>query len=287
MFDCMLTTTYVAPLDRVQTLLQTQHVNSKISAQWRYKGIYDCFTKVNRDQGTLSLWRGNLTSCITIVPLTLLMLAMKKVYNKTEDKLTSNNPLKLLFKEILLPGVLATSIWPLLYPMVFVATRLQADVGINPIRREFRGFRDCVKKIYQVEGIRSFYKGLSMSLSNALVHTILVPGIFNGGIILMLINGKQPGELFQICFGSSLIFFSHIVAYPLETMSKRIMIQQGKSHKLFNSGFECYKWTMKNEGYRGFYRGFLPYLMLQCNPAILGMLVGIQEYIQKQRLEKE
>lgn len=59
--------TVVAPIERVKLLLQVQAASSQIKPEDQYKGIIDCFTRVARDQGVLSLWRGNLANVIRYV----------------------------------------------------------------------------------------------------------------------------------------------------------------------------------------------------------------------------
>eukprot|EP00347_Sterkiella_histriomuscorum_P007218 403349809 len=168
----------------------------------------------------------------------------------------------------------------LMYPFSFVQTRLQADVGTTPINREFRGIRDCVRKIYKTEGTQSFYRGLTVSLSGVFVYRALYFGMYDCGLTLMLMNGVLPGPMIQFMFGTVVTIFSSILAYPFDVFRRRIMVQQGRSHKLFNSGFECFQWTMLNEGYRGFYRGLIVHLMKSYNSAIITLMLNAQIIIQ-------
>ncbi len=59
--------TLVAPIERVKLLLQTQHVNPALAGK-EYTGIMNCFTRVAKDEGFKSLWRGNLTNIIRYFP---------------------------------------------------------------------------------------------------------------------------------------------------------------------------------------------------------------------------
>jgi hypothetical protein len=43
--------TVMAPIERVKLLLQTQHTNTQIKKEERYKGLVDCFRRVRREQG--------------------------------------------------------------------------------------------------------------------------------------------------------------------------------------------------------------------------------------------
>lgn len=60
--------TCVAPIERVKLLLQVQDANKNIAVEDRYKGIGDCFSRVYREQGFVSFWRGNLANVLRYFP---------------------------------------------------------------------------------------------------------------------------------------------------------------------------------------------------------------------------
>jgi solute carrier family 25 (adenine nucleotide translocator) protein 4/5/6/31 len=48
--------TIVAPIERVKLVLQTQDASTQISAEGRYKGIFDTFRRIPKEQGFFSFW---------------------------------------------------------------------------------------------------------------------------------------------------------------------------------------------------------------------------------------
>lgn len=48
--------TIVAPIERVKLVLQTQDASTQISKETRYKGIFDTFKRLPKEQGFLSFW---------------------------------------------------------------------------------------------------------------------------------------------------------------------------------------------------------------------------------------
>ncbi|CAD6271405.1 unnamed protein product [Miscanthus lutarioriparius] len=57
--------TVVAPIERVKLLLQTQDGNAVLLGRARrFRGFADCVARTVRDEGVLSLWRGNGTAVI-------------------------------------------------------------------------------------------------------------------------------------------------------------------------------------------------------------------------------
>ena len=74
--------TVVAPLERVKILLQIQDAQKSIPKEERYKGIVDCFSRVHKEQGFLSFWRGNVVNVVRYFPTQALNFAFKDTYKK-------------------------------------------------------------------------------------------------------------------------------------------------------------------------------------------------------------
>jgi len=61
--------TAAAPIERVKLLIQNQDEMLKSGRlATPYKGIVECFTRTVRDEGFISLWRGNLANVIRYFP---------------------------------------------------------------------------------------------------------------------------------------------------------------------------------------------------------------------------
>lgn len=61
--------TAAAPIERVKLLIQNQDEMIKSGRLAEpYKGIGECFTRTVKDEGILSLWRGNNTNVIRYFP---------------------------------------------------------------------------------------------------------------------------------------------------------------------------------------------------------------------------
>ena len=73
--------TLVAPIERVKLLLQTQHVNPALAGK-EYSGIANCFSRVVKDEGFQSLWRGNLTNIIRYFPTQAFNFGFKDTFRQ-------------------------------------------------------------------------------------------------------------------------------------------------------------------------------------------------------------
>lgn len=71
--------TIVAPIERAKLLLQTQESNLVIlgGGRTRFKGMVDCIVRTVREEGILSLWRGNGSSVLRYYPSVALNFSLK------------------------------------------------------------------------------------------------------------------------------------------------------------------------------------------------------------------
>ena len=74
--------TSVAPMERVKLIIQNQEASDKIPVEERYKGMVDCFKRVVKEQGFLSLWRGNMTNVLRYFPTQALNFALNSKFKK-------------------------------------------------------------------------------------------------------------------------------------------------------------------------------------------------------------
>lgn len=72
----------VAPILRIETLLQVDGSIRLLSKERRSKGIVDCFKRVSREQGLRSFWRGNTANCLACYPSLLSNFAFKDMWDK-------------------------------------------------------------------------------------------------------------------------------------------------------------------------------------------------------------
>lgn len=74
--------TIVAPIERAKLLLQTQDSNMAILSDRhkRFKGMFDCIVRTVRDEGILSLWRGNGSSVLRYYPSVALNFSLKVLF---------------------------------------------------------------------------------------------------------------------------------------------------------------------------------------------------------------
>ncbi|KAL9689148.1 hypothetical protein QQ045_033580 [Rhodiola kirilowii] len=253
--------TIVAPIERAKLLLQTQESNQVIvgGGHRRFKGMCDCIARTVREEGILSLWRGNGSSVIRYYPSVALNFSLKDLYrNILRSGSDSENHL--------VPGAAANFIAGaaagcttliIIYPLDIAHTRLAADLGRNDVR-QFRGICHFLSTIHKKDGIRGIYRGLPASLQGMVVHRGLYFGGFDTMKEIMSEENKPEAALWKRWLVAQAVTTSAgLISYPLDTVRRRMMMQSGVENSMYHNTLDCWKQIYRKEGMASFYRGAL------------------------------
>jgi len=148
----------VYPLDFARTRLAADV--GKGAADRQFSGLADCLTKIYKSDGAKGLYQGFGVSVLGII-------AYRACYFGGYDTLkrvlfADQKKTNILFKFAIAQVVTAAS-GLFSYPLDTVRRRLMMQSGRKDVM--YTGTFDCVRKIYQKEGGRAFFKG---ALSNIL-----------------------------------------------------------------------------------------------------------------------
>ncbi|MED6122920.1 hypothetical protein PIB30_044441 [Stylosanthes scabra] len=252
--------TIVAPIERAKLLLQTQESNLAIvsSGRQRFKGMFDCILRTVREDGVLSLWRGNGSSVLRYYPSVALNFSLKDLYRRmlrgeNSHDITILSGASANFVAGAAAGCTALI---LVYPLDIAHTRLAADIGRKEAR-QFRGIYHFLATIFQKDGIRGIYRGLPASLQGMVVHR----GLYFGGFdtmkeILSEEESKPEIALWKRWLVAQAVTTSAgLISYPLDTVRRRMMMQSGMERPVYHSTLDCWRKIYRTEGLASFYRG--------------------------------
>lgn len=136
-------TTFTYPLDNARTRLTTQVNNNN------YNNIYDVFKKTS----IKNLYNGYRMTLCGFVPYNSLNFMFYNIY-KNYNIVNNQN-----INNLISGGIAGMSAVSITYPTDLIRRRLQMqDLHNNIIK--YNGIIDCIKKIYNIDGIIGFYKGL-------------------------------------------------------------------------------------------------------------------------------
>ena len=124
-----------APLERVKLLLQTQASNNRIEKQ--YSGIFNCLSRCYKEEGLISLWKGNGVNVLRYFPTQALNFSFKEYFTQifSQHEIIKSSPKKNLLVQSILAGGCAGCLSTLfVYPLDFARTRLGIDILKNKQR---------------------------------------------------------------------------------------------------------------------------------------------------------
>lgn len=142
-------------------------------------------------------------------------------------------------------------------PIWVVKTRMCLQYANSSTTTHYKNTFDCIRRIYQHEGIRAFYKGL-------------IPGIF--GTIhgtIQFVSYEQMKDFYVKTFHSTqfstpiILTFSALskliaasTTYPYQVVRTRLQDQ----HQQYRGVLDVIEKTYRREGIGGFYKGMVPAL---------------------------
>ncbi|KAI3812558.1 hypothetical protein L1987_17269 [Smallanthus sonchifolius] len=254
--------TVVAPIERTKVLLQTQESNIAIvgGKHRRFNGMIDCIVRTVKEEGILSLWRGNGSSVLRYYPSVALNFSLKDLYksilrggNNSQQSTFISGP----SANFIAGAAAGCTTLVLIYPLDIAHTRLAADLGKTD-SRQFQGIRHFLTTIWAKNGIRGVYKGLPASLQGMVVHR----GLYFGGFdtVKEKLSKNTPSEVAlwkRWIVAQAVTTSAGLFSYPMDTVRRRMMMQSGIDRPMYRNTLDCWKTIYKTEGFGSFYRGAL------------------------------
>ncbi|XP_068649332.1 probable ADP,ATP carrier protein At5g56450 [Aristolochia californica] len=252
--------TIVAPIERAKLLLQTQESNIAIvgsGGHRRFKGMLDCIFRTVREEGILSLWRGNGSSVLRYYPSVALNFSLKDLYRTMlrSGQFQDSNLMSGPFTNFVAGSAAGCTTLIIIYPLDIAHTRLAADIGKTEVR-QFRGIVHFLNTIYKKDGITGIYRGLPASLHGMVVHRGLYFGGFDTAKEMMSEESNPDLPLWKRWVVAQAVTTSAgLLSYPLDTVRRRMMMQSGLDKRVYGSTLECWRKIYRTEGVASFYRG--------------------------------
>jgi solute carrier family 25 phosphate transporter 23/24/25/41 len=260
--------TSTAPLDRLKVFLQ-------VHGPSQFGTLVGCMKHMVKEGGVQSLWRGNGVNILKIAPESALKFM---AYEQTKRAIRGETPREMRVHERFVAGSFAGAFsQSVIYPMEVLKTRLA-------LRRtgEFRGMTDAAVKIYQREGIRSFYRGYVPNLLGIIPYAgieLTVYETLKSKFMRSSANGEPSVQVALICATTSSTC-GQLCAYPLALIRTKLQAQavhinipstasSASANAAAAATASAYPATMSgvtrhilaHEGWTGLYRGILPNFM--------------------------
>jgi len=265
--------TITAPLEKVKLAIQNQDSNPRILSgeMKRYTGIPDAFRRHISELGPSSLWRGNFANCIRYVPTAAFNLAFKDNIKRLFPKYDKSTEFgKFAASQITSGAAAGGATNTLVYPLIYIRTVLGADIGKE---KKFNGMLDCFKKTIRSNGVISLYNGIGPSTCGIVVYRGAQFGIQD---TLKAFNPYQKdftaiGLVSKFTVAQIAVAVSGIVAYPFDTMQRRLQIEASKpkDQQIYNGMTDCFGKILQKEGPKGFFKGALANILRGTGAALV------------------
>lgn len=146
------------PIDVIKVVLQSQipHGTTKYQGKY-YKGPIEGTRDILRSRGLVGMYRGLPTQALRDIPASIAYFLIYEFLIYHGVKNFPNIPSTL--QSFVFGGVAGVVSWALIMPFDVMKSRIQADSD----RKLYSGFWDCVVKSYRSNGIKIFFRGLSMT----------------------------------------------------------------------------------------------------------------------------
>ncbi|XP_033943735.1 solute carrier family 25 member 45 [Pseudochaenichthys georgianus] len=139
------------PIDLVKVRLQGQTTTA------RYRGPVHCVATILKEEGPRGLFRGGLALAMRDIPCFGLYFLP---YEVTRKALTESGKEPGTFAILMAGGVAGVVTWAFATPMDVVKARLQMSGAGG---REYSGVLHCMRVSFREEGVRVFFKGLTLN----------------------------------------------------------------------------------------------------------------------------
>jgi len=249
--------TAAAPIERVKLLIQNQDEMLKTGRLTEpYKGIGDCFVRVSREEGIISLWRGNMANVIRYFPTQALNFAFKdqfkRMFGFSKEK---DGYWKWFAGNLASGGAAGASSLLFVYSLDYARTRLANDAksAKKGGARQFNGLIDVYRKTLATDGIQGLYRGFNISCVGIIVYRGLYFGLYDS------LKPLLPAQLKDSFFASFLLGWgitigAGLASYPLDTVRRRMMMTSGEAVK-YKSSYHAFLEIVQKEGTKSLFKG--------------------------------
>ncbi|XP_025769408.1 solute carrier family 25 member 36 [Puma concolor] len=273
------------PLEVVKTRLQSSSVTLYISEvqlntmagasvnRVVSPGPLHCLKVILEKEGPRSLFRGLGPNLVGVAPSRAIYFA---AYSNCKEKLNDIFDPDSTQVHMISAAMAGFTAITATNPIWLVKTRLQLDARNRGEKR--MGAFECIRKVYQTDGLKGFYRGMSASyagISETVIHFVIYESIkqklLEYKIASTMENDEESVKEASDFVGMMLAAATSktcatTIAYPHEVVRTRLR-EEGTKYRSF---FQTLSLVVQEEGYGSLYRGLTTHLVRQIpNTAIM------------------
>jgi len=249
--------TSAAPIERIKLLVQNQ---DEMIKQGRlshpYKGVIDCFSRTYKDEGLVSLWRGNTANVIRYFPTQALNFAFKDYFKSLFGFKKSEGYWTWFAGNVASGGAAGASSLLFVYSLDYARTRLANDAksAKGGGERQFNGLVDVYRKTLKSDGLAGLYRGFVPSVVGIIVYRGLYFGVYDSLKPVVLVGPLEGSFLASFGLGWGVTIGAGLASYPLDTIRRRMMMTSGGTVH-YKSMFDAGSQIIAKEGTKSLFKG--------------------------------
>ncbi|ORZ35139.1 putative YMC1-protein of the mitochondrial carrier family [Catenaria anguillulae PL171] len=259
------------PFDTIKVRLQTQPTPPI------YTGVVDCLKTTVQADGPLGLYKGTVTPLLGIGACVSIQFATLE-HVKRHFTRSNGGSADLSTAQLYLAGAasgVANSI--VSGPVEHIRTRLQVQSGKNV---QFRGPLDCVRQIYAGYGIQGVFKGQAVTVAREFqgygAYFLTYEYLVQRACKAEGVSRKELPTWKVMTYGALSGYSLWISVFPIDVIKSKLQTDAfDPTNRKYSSALDCFRQTLKAEGIRGLYRGFVP-CMLRAAPVNAITFLGFE-----------
>ncbi|KAI5682593.1 hypothetical protein M9H77_03821 [Catharanthus roseus] len=253
--------TCTAPLARLTILFQVQGMHSDVAVLSK-PSIWREALRIVNEEGFRAFWKGNLVTIAHRLPYSSVNFyayeryksLLKSIPGLDSHSGKAGSDVFVHFTGGGLAGITAASAT---YPLDLVRTRLAAQR--NTIY--YRGIWHALSTICRDEGVFGLYKGLGATLLGVGPSIAISFSVYES--LRSVWHSQRPEDstiIVSLACGSLSGIASSTATFPLDLVRRRMQLEGAAGRaRVYNTGlFGTFGQIMRNEGFRGLYRGIMP-----------------------------
>ncbi|KAI5628728.1 solute carrier family 25 member 36-A, partial [Silurus asotus] len=273
------------PLEVVKTRLQSSSITLYISGvqlstvngatmtRVATPGPLHCLKMILEKEGPRSLFRGLGPNLVGVAPSRAIYFA---AYSTTKERMNSTLEPDSIQVHMVSAGMAGFTAITATNPIWLIKTRLQLDARNRGERR--MNALQCVRRVYQTDGVRGFYRGMSASyagISETVIHFVIYESIKRRLLETRAATRmdqknedtrKASDFMCMMMAAATSKTCATCIAYPHEVVRTRLR-EEGTKYRSF---LQTVSMVSREEGLKALYRGLTTHLVRQIpNTAIM------------------
>lgn len=245
----------------------TTKVRLQSAPEGKYSGALDVVKTLVKNEGFKGFYKGTLTPLIGVGACVSIQFGVNefmKRYFHEHNKAKGIASNHLSNSQFYLSGAAAgLANGFLAAPIEHIRIRLQTQgTGVQL----YKGPIDCIRQIVQQGGVSGLFRGLMPTL----IRESHGMGAYFWAFEAMVKREIKTHNIkrsdipgWKLClFGAMAGYAMWLTVYPIDVIKSKLQTDAlKKQDQVYKSSYDCFKKSLRAQGFKGFFRGFLPTLL--------------------------